>query len=171
MKSQGAKKQQGSQKHARSLLVLSVPVPILVAVVVAVLFLIFERSISEDWAVHVDGQGNVAFGSWWWLFLGTFILTSIAFLLGQYLARDFSNLGHWYPMQKAIVILCFSTGYGFLGYLTTNMSVAWLAPASSGAEQLVGYGLLGFLLTAIVAGAVYTALLPKAQDTSALSAY
>lgn len=165
------KKQTGTQKHARSLLVLSVPVPILTAVVVAALFLSFQWSNSEDWAVHVDGQGNVAFGSWWWLFLGTFILTSIAFLLGQYLARDFSTLGHWYPMQKAIVILCFSTGYGFLGYLTTNMGVAWLAPALSGAEQLVGYGLLGFLLTAILAGAVYTALLPKAHDASALKMY
>lgn len=152
-------------------MVLSFPVPILTAVLVAALFLIFQRSIPEDWAVHVDGQGNVAFGSWWWLFLGTFILTSIAFLLGQYLARDFSELGHWYPMQKAIVILCFSTGYGFLGYLATNMSVAWLAPAPSGVEQLVGYGLLGFLLTTLLAGAVYTALLPKAQDASALKTY
>ncbi|MDN5731649.1 MAG: hypothetical protein L0K41_08420 [Yaniella sp.] len=159
------------RKLPRSLLVLSVPVPILAAVLIVALFLIFQRSTSGDWAVHVDGQGNVAFGSWWWLFLGTFILTSIAFLLGQYLARDFSHLGHWYPMQKAIVILCFSTGYGFLGYLTANMSVALLAPGSSGAEQLVGYGLLGFLLTAILAGSVYTALLPKAQDTSALHAF
>lgn len=171
MKPQGMKKQKGTQKHARSLLVLSIPVPILTAVVVAALFLSFQRSNSEDWAVHVDGQGNVAFGSWWWLFLGTFILTSIAFLLGQYLARDFSTLGHWYPMQKAIVILCFSTGYGFLGYLTTNMGVAWLAPAPFGAEQLVGYGLLGFLLTAILAGVFYTTLLPKAQDASALKTY
>lgn len=152
-------------------MVLSFPIPILTAMVVAALFLSFQWSNSEDWAVHVDGQGNVAFGSWWWLFLGTFILTSIAFLLGQYLARDFSTLGHWYPMQKAIVILCFSTGYGFLGYLTTNMGVAWLAPAPSGAEQLVGYGLLGFLLAAILVGAVYTALFPKAQDASALKAY
>lgn len=150
-------------KHPRRLIVLSIPVPAALVVFVSAIFMVFRQVVSQEWAVHVDGQGNVTYGSWWALFLGSMAIALLALFLGQHLARDFSGLGHWYPQQKGIVVVCFAVGYGVLGFLVSNMLSARSAAGTQDVESLMGYGLLGFVLTAILAGTVYTVLLPKAK--------
>lgn len=93
----------------------------------------------------------------------------LALFLGQHLARDFSGLGHWYPQQKGIVVMCFAVGYGVLGFLISNMLSALGAAETQDVENLMGYGLLGFVLTAILVGIVYTVLLPQAQQITTVT--
>lgn len=155
--------QESNRKHPRSLIVLTIPIPLLSSLLVAVLFLVVRQMMSDEWAIHVDGHGNITYGSSWSVFIGAFVLTFLAFLLGQYLARDFNNLGHWYPQQKGIVVACFSTGYGSLGFLIGNMVSAAAVPKTTTAETSIGYGLLGFLLASIIAAICYTKFLPRAK--------
>ncbi|MDN5732306.1 MAG: hypothetical protein L0K41_00125 [Yaniella sp.] len=150
-------------KHPKRLIVLSIPVPAVFVVFVSAIFLVFRQVVSPEWAIHVDGHGNVTYGSWWALFLGSMAIALVALFLGQHLARDFSGLGHWYPQQKGIVVMCFAVGYGVLGFLISNMLSALGAAETQDVEILMGYGLLGFVLTAILVGIVYTVLLPKAK--------
>lgn len=165
--SQPVRQKNSDKQHPKSLIALVTPIPLLFAVVVAITFLIFQRFVPSKWAIHVDGYGNVTYGSWWWLFTGVFVLVALSFLLGQYLARDFNALGHWYPQQKSIVITCFSVGYGILGFLIFNMVSAWNVSKNATpptVEDLMGYGLLGFVLTALISAVLYTKLLPKAKS-------
>jgi hypothetical protein len=138
--------------------------PLASFLLVIIIFLIFRLFDSSEWAIHVDGYGNVTYGSWWALFLGSIALALLALFFGQYLLRDFFSLGHWYPQQKAIVVVCYSVGYGALGFLGVNMITAWGFTDTSSAESLMGYGLLGFLLFSILAIFVYTKYLPKAKQ-------
>lgn len=163
-KSSQEEKQADDQKYPPGLIALSLIVPAFSLLLASGLFLIFRRLVPAGWAVHVDGYGNITYGSWWSLFFWVFLLTFVAFLLGQYLARDFSRLEHWYPQQKGVVILCFSLGYGLLGFLMFNMVSAWAIVGPSTVENLMGYGLLGFVMVAILAGILYTKFLPKAKQ-------
>lgn len=152
------------QTRDRRLVRLCVLAPLLSFVVAIGVFLVILRSMPEQWVVHVDGRGNITYGSWWTLFAGAVVLAGLAFVLGQYLARDFASLGHWYPQQKSIVIGCFAFGYAMLGLFIGNMLAALSRSEDATAEASVGYGLLSFVLVAIVAAVLYTWLLPKAQQ-------
>lgn len=68
--------------------------PLVAVVAVAGGFLLGQRVLPEQWIIHVDGRGNISFGSWWPLFAGVMVVAGVTFVLGQYLMRDFRNLGH-----------------------------------------------------------------------------
>jgi len=172
--SQPARQLDDDKKYPKNVIGLSIWFPLLCVAVVTVAFLLFRRLVPQDWAVHVDGYGNVTYGSWWWLFVGVLVIAGLSFVLGQYLARDFSNLGHWYPQQKSIVVICFATGYGVLGFLSVNMISAWNIFENSeppGVEGLMGYGLLGFVLASTISASLYAKLLPKAKSLAQAKQY
>jgi Na+/melibiose symporter-like transporter len=127
-------------------------------------FFLGQSVLPEHWVIHVDGHGNMMYGTWWPLFAGTMVLAGLAFLLGQYLVRDFTNLGHWYHQQKGIIVCCFSVGFAMLGFLVGNMLSASGNSEHVTAEASMGYGLLFFVLIAVVATTLYTWLLPRAQQ-------
>lgn len=172
--SQLARQINDEKKYPKNVIGLSIWFPLLCAAVVSVAFLIFRRLVPQEWAVHVDGYGNVTYGSWWWLFLGVLVIAGLSFVLGQYLARDFSNLGHWFPQQKSIVVICFAVGYGVLGFLIVNMISAWNILESSeppGVEEVMGYGLLGFVFAATISAIVYAKFLPRAKGFARVKQY
>lgn len=151
-------------KRGGSLSLLCIILPLVSVALVAGAFIVSQSCMPEQWVVHVDGYGNVTYGSWWALFGGVLVLAGLAFLLGQYLARDFTDLGHWYHQQKGIVVTCFSLGFAMLGFFVGNIFAAWWQSADATAETSIGYGLLSFVLVAIVTAILYTRLLPKAQQ-------
>lgn len=152
------------QKRNKSLVRLCIVWPLLSVAFISGAFIMVRRSIPAQWVVHIDGRGNSTDGSWWTLFGGVMVLAGLAFVLGQYLARDFTNLGHWYPQQKGIVVSCFAFGFACLGLFVGNVFSAWNHTGDATLEASMGYGLLSFVAVAIVTGVLYTWLLPKAQQ-------
>lgn len=149
--------------HVRRLFWLCFIAPLVAIVIVAGGFVLGQSVLPEHWVMHVDGLGNITSGPWWAFFAGTVGSAGLAFLLGQYLARDFTKLRHWYAQQKGIVIGCFAFGYAVLGLFLGNILAALSPGEAATVEASMGYGLLSFVLFAIGAAALYTWLLPKAQ--------
>jgi len=149
--------------HGRRLFWLCIIAPLVAIVIVAGGFVLGQSVLPEHWVIHVDGLGNITSGPWWAFFAGAVGSAGLAFLLGQYLARDFTKLGHWYAQQKSIVIGCFAVGYGVLGLFLGNILAALSPGEAATVEASMGYGLLSFVLVGIVAAVLYTWLLPKAQ--------
>lgn len=151
------------ERRGRGRVWLCLVAPLVAVVVVAGGFLLGQRVLPEQWVIHVDGRGNISFGSWWPLFVGVMVVVGLAFVLGQYLFRDFRNLGHWYFQQKGIVVGCFALGYAVLGLLVGKLLAAWRPGEDSTVEAGMGYGLLSFVVVATVAAILYWLLLPKAE--------
>lgn len=146
-------------------MVLSLWVPLSCCLIVGLAFLVFRRTLPAQWALHVDGHGTITYGSWWALFLGVMVLSCAAGGLGRFMAQDFAKLQHWFAQQKGMVVLCFAIGFGFLGFFSTQLLTGWTTMEYTSAEHLLGFGLLGFVISASTAAVVYTRLLPRARKT------
>lgn len=149
--------------QGRRLFWLCIIAPLVAIIIVAGGFVLGQSVLPKHWVIHVDGLGNITSGPWWAFFAGAVGSAGLAFLLGQYLARDFTNLEHWYPQQKGIVIGCFAFGYAVLGLFLGNILAALSPGEAAMVEASMGYGLLSFVFFAIVAATLYTWLLPKAH--------
>jgi Na+/melibiose symporter-like transporter len=157
-------KRTSQRARDRGLFWLCIIAPLVAVIAVTGWFFLGQSVLPEHWVIHVDGHGNMTDGASWALFAGAMVLAGLAFLLGQYLVHDFTNLGHWYHQQKGIVVRCFSVGFAMLGFLVGNMLSASGDPDHVTAEANMGSGLLFFVLIAAVAATLYTWLLPKAQQ-------
>lgn len=82
------------EKLGRGQIWLCLVAPVVAVVAVAGGFLLGQRVLPEQWVIHVDGRGNISYGSWWPLFAGVLVVAGLAFVLGQYVFRDFRKLGH-----------------------------------------------------------------------------
>ncbi|WP_404291279.1 hypothetical protein [Glutamicibacter arilaitensis] len=118
--------------------------------------------IPEHVAIHV-GPDGVGYGSALRMLVTCCIIATVAFIVGGFTARGFFVSGHWYQIEKSIVVSTESFAYAVLGVaLGAVMSTFGQEPNGS-TSQSVGIGLLSFLLVFIVSAIVYVLALPKGR--------
>ncbi|WP_146112396.1 MULTISPECIES: hypothetical protein [unclassified Arthrobacter] len=118
--------------------------------------------IPDHVAIHV-GPDGVGYGSALRMFVTCCIIATVAFIVGGVTARGFFVSGHWYQIEKSIVVCTESFAYAVLGVgLGSVMSTFGQEPNGSNAQS-AGIGLLSFVLVFIVFATVYVLALPKGR--------
>jgi len=113
-------------------------------------------------AIHM-GPDGVGYGSAFRMLVVCAIIATVAFVVGGITARGFLVAGHWYQIEKAIVISVEAFAYAVLG-VGLGSVLSTLGVESNGtSSQSVGLGLLSFVIVFILAAIVYVVALPKGR--------
>lgn len=150
------------EQRRTSRFTLTAPIVSLVLVAFAYLVPVTGGWIPEQWVSHVDGQGNATSSGHWPLAAGALGAAALTFVIGWLVSREYVQAGHWHALEKGITVSVLGLAYGFLGVLLATVAGSWGRPASSGPE-LMGLGLLGFVLAFILAAVFHTIALPPAR--------
>lgn len=142
---------------------LVITAPLTSWILAAVLYLLSLPLLPQVWVSHVDGQGDFAYAPHWPLALVSLLATAIAFGVSWLLVREHTRAGHWHDMEKGIVVVVLSAGYGFLIALLATVAASVGRTAEQIGPSLIGVGLLGFVLGLLGSIAVHTPALPRAR--------
>lgn len=135
-----------------------------------VLYLILSPLMPSHLVRHVGPDGS-GYSSTVMIMAAIIAAAVIPFAIGAALARGFFRVGHWFHIQKAMVVCFLSLGYGIVGVaLATSVSAVGLDQDEASGNS-VAMGLLGFLLLFTAAACIYTLLLPRAGQEPLPSEY
>jgi len=129
----------------------------------AVLYVVLRPLLPDQLVRHAgpDGEG---FSPLWVTVLVVGAVAALSLLIGLLVYRDFTNLGHWYPGPKAIVVCFLAAGYGLLG-LGVSMLITALGQSAQDHTSLpIGMGLLGLLIIFGLSAGLLARSLPRAKQ-------
>ena len=143
---------------------LTVAAPLTAWLLTVALYMVAMPWIPRVWASHVDGEGVVSHAPHWPVALVGVLAAAAAFGAGWLLVWEHTRAGHWHDLEKGIVVAVISAGYGFLAaVLATVLASLGRTPPQEAGSDLIGAGLLGFVVGVIGAIAVHTPALPRAR--------
>ena len=136
--------------------------PILALVLTYTSYWMARPYIPGHVAIHM-GPDGVGYGSAFRMLVVCSVIATAAFVVGGITAREFFVAGHWYQVEKAIVISVEAFAYAVLG-VGLGSVLSTLGVESNGtSSQSVGLGLLSFVIVLILASIIYVVALPKGQ--------
>lgn len=136
--------------------------PVLALVLTFIGYWLARPFIPGHVAIHM-GPDGVGYGSALRMLVVCAVIAAVSFVVGGITARGFLVAGHWYQVEKAIVISVESFAYAVLGVGLGSVMSTLGVESNGTSSQSVGLGLLSFVIVFILASIIYVVALPKGQ--------
>lgn len=109
------------------------------------------------------GPDGVGYGSALQMLVICNAIAAVAFVIGGITARGFLVAGHWYQIEKAIVVSIEAFAYAVLGVGLGSVLSTLGVEANGTSSQSIGLSLLSFVIVFILATIIYVAALPRGR--------